>query len=273
MNGKGYMIFNIVLAIAMIFVFVMVLITDVDSAKEHISSVIGVILSATLCIIGYQKSHVSSVNRKNKQYEETCTDILKGVFGEDAKNYKKLEKAVFFVKHRKYRKALRLLKGLEKACVCTRDYVAVYTFKAICYTKEKKDEQAVECYKEVLKYDMSNVNALLHLGLYYKRMGRMDEAYEAYTNALRYNPQNACAHNNMACFFIQMNKPEEALSHALKAIELDKEVYQAMSAAAIAYQMLGDEENAGLYFEMYGIHGGKMPLLKKRLDEVENIGV
>lgn len=263
MNGKGYVIFNIVLAIAMSFVFVMILITDVDSAKEYVSSVIGVILSATLCIIGYKNSHVSSVNRKTKQCEEPHTDILNGVFGEDAKNYKKLSRAVILIKHRRYRKALRLLKGLEKACVLARDYAAVYTFEAICYTKEKNDKQAMECYKEVLKYDMSNVNALLYLGLYYKQMGRMDEAYEAYSNALRYNSHNAYVHHSMACYFIDVNKPEEALRYALRALELSEKMHHAMGAAAVAYKMLGDEENANKYFEMYGANGGKMVSLRK----------
>lgn len=270
MNSKGNMIFYIVATIIMSFIFIMVVITDGEEAKEYVGELIAIIISMILAIIGYKENSKAAKNGEPKQCDKTYDEILDRILREDKKSYRKLVRVIRHAKHKRFRKAHRLLQDLEKTCVCVKDYVAVFTFKALVYSIEKNDEKAMECYKEVLKYDISNANALVRLGLYYKDMGRMEEAYESYETALRYNPQDVYALNNMACYLVYVNKPEEALPYALKAIELNKEVYQAMGAASVAYKMLGDEENANMYYEMYGIRGGKRLQLKKRLDEIEN---
>ncbi|MCI7804750.1 MAG: hypothetical protein MR503_06720 [Oscillospiraceae bacterium] len=47
-------------------------------------------------------------------------------------------------------------------------------------------------------------------------------------------------------------------------------MYQAMSAASLAYKMMGDYENSENYFRLYCMNGGDSDALKKAL---ENVGV
>ena len=52
----------------------------------------------------------------------------------------------------------------------------------------------------------------------------------------------------------------------MKALEINGKLYQAMSAASIAYKMLGDDEMSEKYLKMYGANGGNTKNLRQVLE-------
>ncbi len=67
---------------------------------------------------------------------------------------------------------------------------------------------------------------------------------ELYKNVLKIDPQNKDAMNNMAVGYNNLNEPIKAIEFAKKAIELDTNYYQAYSNRAQAYNLLDDYDNA-----------------------------
>ena len=96
---------------------------------------------------------------------------------------------------------------------------------------------------EVLQYNATNSRAWSNLGKCYITLGDEKAAFNAYSNAILYDSANPYAHVNMAVYYIDTKQPQSALEHALKAFELNANLPQAMSAAAVAYKMLDDDKN------------------------------
>lgn len=205
---------------------------------------------------------------KLSAYEKEYENIIGGAFAEDKKSYKKLLQVTRYYNNDKYEKALRLIAELLKNCKSARDYSAVYMFKALCLEEKKDPEAAKKVYERLLQYDMTNSSAWSNLGLLYMEQGKMSEAKEAFFNAIANDSQNAYAYNNMATYYIETGEPETALKYALKSVELDGRLYQPLSAAAIAYHMLGDAENAEKFYRMYGVHGGDAKELRSVLESL-----
>lgn len=199
-------------------------------------------------------------------YEDAYKGFIEGAFAEDKKSYRKLLEATACFSNGDYKKGQKMLDSLVKKCVRAKDYAAVYTFKGLCSEKENKNRQAIADYEKALQYDMANSRVWSNLGVRYFDMGKYNEAYDAYSNAILYNPENACAHCNIATCLIQMEEPEAALEHALQAIELNANLCEGMSAASIAYHMIGDEKNSQKYYVMYGLNGGNVNELRNALE-------
>lgn len=203
-----------------------------------------------------------------KSYEKEYKSVLGDAFGSDKKGRKKLLLAIRCYNNDEYSKTHRLLDRLTEKCERRDDYCAVYMFSALCYTKEGLDDAAVSEYQKLLKYDASNSRAWSNMGLIYMENGRAKDAQECYRNAVYYDPEYAYGYNNLAAYYIKTGEPQAALENALKALEINSEVYQAMSAAAFAYKMLGDIKNAEKYCNMYGVNGGDANGLRSQLETV-----
>ena len=262
MNKKWYVLINVVLIVAVGALFVYTYMQNGGLDSKTIMKG-GLIILA--CVLNMFRGKSKPAIKNYAKYEEAYKDILQGAFAEDKKSYKQLMKAIYYFNQDKPAKMHKILDSLESKCMRTRDHAAVYTFRALAYEDEKLYEKAISAYEKVLQYDMSNSTVWSNLGLRYKEMGKMNEAYDAYSNAILYNPEDAYAYNNMANFFIDVVEPQAALAYALKSIELNANVYQAMGAASIAFKMLGDEENAEKYCKMYGMNGGNMGALRQKL--------
>lgn len=265
MNKKAYVALNVVLILAVAGLFVYTYMQGGGIDNKTIMKG-GLIMLACVLNMFRQKSR-SGIGSYAK-YEEAYKDILKGAFAEDKKSYKQLMRAIAYFNQDKSAKMHKILDSLERKCMRTKDYAAVYTFRALAYEDEKLFDKAILAYEKVLQYDMANTTAWSNLGLRYKEAGKIKEAYEAYSKAILYEPKNAYAYNNMASFFLDVAEPEAALEYAQKSIELNSNVYQAMSAAAIACKLLGDDENAEKYCKMYGMNGGNMSALRQKLAEM-----
>ncbi len=229
------------------------------------------IVKYSAALVGYILAMTGVKKRKPrgyKVYEEQYKDIVGGAFNEDKRSYKQLLQAAVCYNEDKFKKAHQILDKLQMKCTRSRDYVAVYMFRALCYTDEKLYDKSIEAYQKVLQYDMGNSRAWSNMGLRYMEMGKGEEAREAYSNAILYDSKNPFAFNNLGVYHIRVGEPEAALENALRALQLDARMYQAMGTASIAYKMLGEEANSAKYCKMYGINGGDVKALKARLASI-----
>lgn len=216
---------------------------------------------------------VTGVRRKRSPfdyvvYQELYREIIGNAFSSDKGSYKKLMTAINHYNGNKQEKAIAVLDKLYGACVDTDDFVAVLFFKALCLSELNRLDETVKCYEEILMHKRSFAKAWSNLGTIYQRLGRAEDSYRAYREAVTYNPGHAAAYNNIAAYFVNKAEAEPALENALKAIELDSRLYQAMGAAAMAYKMMGDYENAEKYCRMYGVNGGNASELHSSLERI-----
>lgn len=239
-----------------------------DTDYSRIAKCVVVLVSYIFGISRGERRRRRKTRRNYPIYERDYKDIIGGAFNEDKKSYRKLLEAIDLFNHNESQKAQKILDKLVSKCVRTKDYTAVYMFKALCYEDEKMYEQAIESYQKVVQYDMSDARAWSNMGLLYKDMGRAQEAYDAYYNAITYNPEFPYAYNNMAHFLLHANEPEGAIHYGLKTLEINSKMHQAMSTLSIAYKMLDDEEYSEKYYKMYVLNGGNGENLRAVLNSI-----
>ncbi len=203
-----------------------------------------------------------------KIYEDKYKDIIREAFRDDKKSYRKLMWGITLFNRDQPDQAISTLRPLLDMCTGYQDTSAVYTFMGLCHDMKGEFNSAIECYEALLVHESSNSNAWSNLGYAYSAVGRSDKAYAAYEQAIRNNTENPYAWNNMAACCLNNGEHERALEYALKALSLNNKLYQAMSAASIAYAHLGDKENAEKYCKMYGAAGGDASALKIKLDGI-----
>ncbi len=201
-------------------------------------------------------------------YERLYKDTIGGAFAEDKKSYRQLLQVIYYYNQNQFGRAYKLIDKLLKKCKSSKDYSAVYMFQALCLSMEKNTEATIQAYERLLQYDMANSQAWSNLGLRYMELGKKSEAKNAYSNAILYDQQNAYAYNNMAAYHMQTGDWQVGLEYALKAIELDGMLYQAIGLAAQAYKRLGDEEKVEKYCKMYVASGGNLKKLRDILAKI-----
>ncbi len=242
-----------ILAIVFIGFLVYFVLFEPEKDYKKIVECVFRIVACILILTGIRKRR----GRPNyRQYEKAYQYFINGAFADDKQSYRKLLEVAACYNFDDHAKAHRLLNQLEKACKNSKDYLAVYVFRAWVYQEQGKLNEAIATYEKFLQYDMTNSLVWSNLGLLYEQAQLSQPAYEAFANAIRFDPQNAKAHNNLANWYIHTGDMEQALRYALKALELNETLYQAMGAASIAYKALGDEEAAEKYCRLYGTYGG-----------------
>lgn len=207
-------------------------------------------------IIYFVKIKKKPVLYHQEAYEDAYKLLLEGAFVDDKTNYQKLIKSVDLILYRKYKAAHKLLETLEFDCVRSKDYVAVYGFRALCYDNAKNYKEAITYYRKVLDYDMSLSIIWNNLGLCYFHMQEVKECLDALSNAITYDASNISAYANMTHFFLTYGQPEVALHYVKKGLEVSPNDKNILCWAALAYTKLGDEDNAKLYSDLYIKNGG-----------------
>lgn len=262
-------LYKIVFAIAFVYIVVMLCYSFFFSEEKDIKLIAKAASVFIVYVVYLIRNIIRSTPSINYEfYEKQYQDIVSGTFQEDKRSYKKLLQAIACYNRNEYKKAHNLLNKMVKKCKQTKDYSAVYMFRALCFVDEKRMKEATTAYEKLLQYDVSNSRAWSNLGLRYMEQGRLADAKNAYSNAILYNPDNAYAYNNLAICYIRMDEARLALEYAQRALRIEAGLYQAMSAVAVASKMLGDEETAEKYCRMYGANGGDTQDLRKRLKQI-----
>ncbi len=235
-----------------------------EKDAKLISRLVGLFITYVIYLLRSRKQD-NAYKKAVRAYEEQYKDIIGETFPKDKNSYKKLLKAIVFFNTDEFEKAHKLLDKLLKKCKSKQDYSAVYMFHALSFGYESKTDAGIGAYEKLLQYDATNSTAWSNLGLCYMKKGRMEEARNAYRNALMYNPDNAYAYTNLCGCCLKLGDPQQAVDYGLRALALDGTIRSAMSWVAMAYQMLGDEENAEKYCRMYGANGGDARELRRVL--------
>ncbi|MDE5563997.1 MAG: tetratricopeptide repeat protein, partial [Oscillospiraceae bacterium] len=260
MSGKKVNWYRLVLMIILIAV-IAVLMYELFLAEEKnsrtITKCMSLVVTYVLVLTGVRLKRRKPRFAAYKMYADAYKDMIRDAFSTDKKSYRKLMLAIHHYNADKYEKAITILDSLTDCCVSYRDTSAVLMFKALCLSESSQKNAAIETYEQLLRTDISNSRAWSNLGLLYAENGHSMTAMDAYENAIRYDSSNAYAYANLANLYLRQNKIQKALDNAQHALELNNNLYQAASGAAIACTALGETEKAEMYFQIYARQASK----------------
>lgn len=203
-------------------------------------------------------------------YKDFYKNIIGDAFNQDPKGMNLLTKAITDYNYNKFDKAIKTLDTLlENYCAESCDFSAVLMFKALCLNESGRNNAAAECYEQLLSYDPSNSTAWSNLGLIYSNNGNTQRAEQAFTNAINADPDNSKAYTNYSVLLLQQGKAERALECSEKALELDPKLTEAAISAAVASQLLGDEEKLLKYKKLHSLNGGNARELDRTLNAIK----
>ncbi|MDI6742142.1 MAG: tetratricopeptide repeat protein [Smithella sp.] len=102
------------------------------------------------------------------------------------------------------------------------DAQALYA-QAVQKQREGKLAEAKDLYKQIIKIDPKNIQALNNLGVVYMDQKVYKWAAIRLNDALKIKHDYPKAHYNLACLYAQQNNREQSLHHLQKAIGLNPE--------------------------------------------------
>lgn len=112
-----------------------------------------------------------------------------------------------------------------------------------------RTSEAENLYRQILKTDPDQPDALHLLGVLASEMGNNGLAVDLITKALAIKPDNAEAHNNLGIAFEELGKLDEAIASYQKAIATDPGFAEAEDNLGNAFKNLGMLENAVAAFQ------------------------
>lgn len=183
-------------------------------------------------------------------YEQAYKDELGQAFQNDPAARKKLLEATRLYNEDKYDKAVKGLAKLLDRAESVADRSPVLLFIALCYTDAGLRADAIEVYKDLLKYDPRHAQAHGNLGLLYANTGDFEAARHHYDCAISYRPDNYYGFVNRANLLFRMGECDDALTDALKALEIKNNGKEAANLLTVLYALAGDEENRKKYRHM-----------------------
>lgn len=189
-------------------------------------------------------------------YADEYSHIIGEAFRNDKGAYKKLMKGLTHYKRKKYDKAIGVLNEIKKDCLYADDFTAVLYFKACSYKEKGELYEAEECFKELLEHNDMNASVWESYGELLFDMENYTAALDGYKKAVELAPESVSPYCNLAGCYIKTEQTQKGLETALKALELDGGSLRALSLAAVAYKMLGDNENAEKYCDAFAKNGG-----------------
>ena len=175
-------------------------------------------------------------------YAKAYEKELKGAFETNPAARNKLLNATRLYNEGNYRKALKYLGSLMKDAESVPDRSAVLLFIALTYTDAGMPEDAVEAYRDLLKFDLRHAQAHSNLGILYMQQGNYALARNHLDCAISYEPDNYYGYHNRASLLFRMGEHEAAIDDAQKALELKNNGREALALLAILYALQGNPE-------------------------------
>lgn len=96
--------------------------------------------------------------------------------------------------------------------------------KAVFLLKEKKIEEALALYMEILGEDPGHIASLNDIGALYLHEGKYPDAIIYLEKAVRLKPTFVTPCYNLACAYALNNELEKGMAYLKKAVDIDKEV-------------------------------------------------
>ncbi|MBQ4537542.1 MAG: tetratricopeptide repeat protein [Lachnospiraceae bacterium] len=189
--------------------------------------------------------------KERDAYAKLYEAHIDGAFENDKRNYRQLIYAIQLLHQGKEKAAIKLLQRLENSCVERKDTIAVLSFLAPAYARNKEADKAIETYRALLAVNPDKASTWSDLGVLYDRQNHMEMAVDCYKKALACDENYEPAHSNIAFCYLKVKISKVALYHALRALKLKDGEQGTISLVAIAYAQLGDIENMEKYYAMY----------------------
>ncbi|MBQ8787276.1 MAG: tetratricopeptide repeat protein [Oscillospiraceae bacterium] len=143
-------------------------------------------------------------------------------------------------KEQKYTEALDSYFEAQERGVNVYKEEKLYAGIADCYCQLGEYEKSIEYYKKSLGIEAANFEALVNLGVSYRKTGDRDKAMESYETALKYDPKNNASvplYTSLGSVYIEIDKPMSAINYLEKAREFYPEKADIHAYLAIAYKM------------------------------------
>lgn len=116
--------------------------------------------------------------------------------------------------------------------------------------QQKNDPLAITYYQNALAVDPENEEISYNLALTFQQLGNYEQALEEYKRMLTFAPQNKYALHNIGYIYLVFEqKFDEAVAFFTKAIEVDPEFVHAICNRGVAFEELGQYENAAQDFQ------------------------
>lgn len=121
---------------------------------------------------------------------------------------------------------------------------------AAAYGRQQRYDKAAEILQAILEDDPRDVAAALNLGTAYMLQGKDDLAQQSFQQALKINPRIPELYNNLGMLALKKEDYAEAVGQFRRAISLNPRYANAHRNIARAYQLQGNEEEAGKHLEL-----------------------
>jgi tetratricopeptide (TPR) repeat protein len=152
---------------------------------------------------------------------------------------------------------------------------------AIKYHQNGQLEHAELKYRQVLKFDPRNADALQLIGVVAYQTGRYTSAIDLINEAININPHVASYYSNLGIVLKEINESDEAIINYNKAISLKPDYAEAYYNRGISQQELKQIESAITSYDMaialkpdyadaYYNRGNALQILKKLEGAIEN---
>ena len=224
-----------------------------------------IIAAAALGMFRPQKQQV--VNKK-VIYQKAYAEHIQSAFTNDIKLEKAFYNAIHAYNRNKPTACLAKLQKLRKQCHRSTDVRAVTVFMALCYDDIGLYQDAIDHYQIALSMGQ---NSSLHsnMGICYQRFGNMAKAQEHYLQAIALDPENEFAYNNLSVTYFRQADYEKSLEYARKAIEINNNMPQALSTAAMCCSLLGDPDGYQKYYDLAVANGFDGRRIKATLQRIQ----
>lgn len=120
--------------------------------------------------------------------------------------------------------------------------------KAMSVAKEKKPDNAINLFKQLVANDPKDFVAWTELGTLYFRNEKSSEAEAAYLKALELKPDFILALTNLGRLYLVENKPENAINILTVAVEADPTSANAQHLLGEAYLQIKKGSKAVVHF-------------------------
>lgn len=235
------------------------------------SNLVKGLLIIAAAVLGMVKPTRRTVSNKKVAYQKAYAEYIQGAFADDVKLEKTFYNAIHLYNCNKPAAALAKLEKLRKECHRTADIRAVTVFMALCSDDMGLWEQSIKHYEAAVAIQ-PNSSMYSNMGLCYQRLGNTAQAVEQYHRAISIDPKNEFAYNNLSATYFRQAEYEKALEYAQRAIEVNNNMPQALSTAAICCGLLGDEEGYQKYYRLAvanGYDGRRIKATLQRMQEEE----
>jgi len=133
---------------------------------------------------------------------------------------------------------------LEKALTINPRYVEALNLRGELMLRERRTDEAIAVFKDVLALAPQNLPALLNLALSYGDIDMLDEAIERYRAALALYPAYADTYVGLANALLRKGDDAEAMEMLRKAVELNPNYLEAHRILARAHAKAGRAQEA-----------------------------